>query len=249
MARRLALAPGLQAVAASSTAAMAPADTIYLGTVITMDPGAPQAEAVAVRGADIQAVGTRAELLRLRGPRTQVVELGTRTLLPGFVDSHGHLTAVAALIDQANLAPPPAGPVRSIAELQDALRRQIREQSIPDGGWVLGFGYDDSLLAEKRHPTRDDLDAISPTHRIYVTHVSGHLGVASSSVLATAKIDAASVDPPGGVIRRRAGSREPDGVLEETGPIWRARAVPAARSGAQPAASSARPSTCTRAWG
>ena len=216
----LALAPGLQAAgaapSAASSAAKTPADTIYLGTTITMEPGAPQAEAVAVRGAEIVAVGTRAAVLRLRGKRTQVVELGTRTLLPGLVDSHGHFTVVAALIDQANLAPPPAGPVGSIAELQDALRRQMREQAIPDGGWVIGFGYDDSLLAEKRHPNRDDLDAISTTHRIYVTHVSGHLGAANSNVLADARIDASSVDPPGGVIRRRAGSHEPDGVLEET---------------------------------
>lgn len=201
---------------AAARGAAQPADIIYLGAVITMDAAAPQAQAVAVRGERIQAVGSRADVLRLRGRDTRVVELGERTLLPGLIDAHGHFTAVAALIDQANLAPPPAGPVRSIAELQDALRRQIRERAIPDGGWVIGFGYDDSLLAEKRHPNRDDLDAVSRTHRIYVSHVSGHLGAANSSVLALAKLDAGSIDPTGGVIRRRPGSSDPDGVLEET---------------------------------
>lgn len=180
-----------------------------------MESVAPYAEGVAVRGERIVAVGRRSEVLRMRGKQTRVVNLGTRALLPGFVDSHGHLTAVASLIDLANLAPPPAGPVRSITELQDALRNQIREHAIPDGGWVLGFGYDDSLLVERRHPTRDDLDAVSTTHRIYVTHVSGHLGAANSNALAAADIDSSSVDMPGGVIRRRDGSNEPNGVLEE----------------------------------
>lgn len=197
-------------------AAPPPADTIYLGHIVTLEPGTPQAGAVAVRGETIEAVGTRDAVLKRRGRHTRLVELGDRSLLPGFIDSHGHLTAVAALMDQANLAPPPAGPVRSIAELQDALRRQIREQAIPAGGWVLGFGYDDSLLVERRHPTRDELDAVSTMHLIAVTHVSGHLSAANSAALAAAKIDASSVDPPGGVIRRRAGSREPDGVLEES---------------------------------
>ena len=205
-----------QSAGAQPAAATGPADTIYVGNVLTMEPDAPRAEAVAERGGLIQAVGARNDVMRMRGRRTRIVELGTRTLLPGFIDSHGHFTAVAALIDQANLAPPPAGTVRSILELQDALRRRIREQAIPAGGWVLGFGYDDSLLAEKRHPNRDDLDAVSTTHRIYVTHVSGHLGAANTNALAVAKIDASSIDPPGGLIRRRAGSSEPDGVLEET---------------------------------
>jgi predicted amidohydrolase YtcJ len=196
--------------------AEAPADAIFVGEVVTMDPAAPRAEAVAMRGARIVAVGTRAEVMAWRRePVTRVVELGQRALLPGFIDAHGHLTASAAISAFASLRPPPAGPVASIAALQAARRRHIQERAIPGGRWVVGFGYDDTLLAEGRHPTRDELDAVSAEHPVFVVHVSGHLSAANSRLLAMAGLGPDSPDPVGGVIRRRAGTREPDGVLEE----------------------------------
>lgn len=192
------------------------ADTIYLGTIITMDKSAPRAEAIAIRGELIAAVGTRADVLALKGPSTKVVELGNRALLPGFIDAHGHLTATAAFLQYANLSSPPAGPINSIRELQKALRSYIKDRKIPPGQWVIGYGYDDSLLTERRHPTREDLDAVSTAHPVFVVHVSGHFSAANSLLLSQAKITSASPDPPGGVIRRQPGSREPNGVLEET---------------------------------
>ena len=194
----------------------APADTIYIGRIVTMETSTPLAEAVAISGDTIVAVGTRAAVMRLRGEKTRVVELGERALLPGFIDAHGHLTATAAFSQYANLSSPPAGPVKSIRELQDALRRHIKERTIPAGQWVIGFGYDDSLLAERRHPTRVELDAVSTEHAVFAVHVSGHFSAANSRLLAMAKITAASTNPPGGAIRREKGTQEPDGVLEET---------------------------------
>ena len=194
----------------------ATADTIYLGGIITMEAAAPKVEAVAIRGDTIVAAGTGAEVMRLRGEATRVVELGDHALLPGFIDAHGHLTATAAFSRYANLSSPPSGPVKSIRELQEALRRHIKEHPIGPGQWVIGYGYDDSLLADRRHPTRADLDAVSTEHPVFVVHVSGHFSAANSRLLAMAKIDAASPDPPGGVIRRQTGSKEPDGVVEET---------------------------------
>ena len=194
----------------------AASETIYLGDVVTMETAAPRAEAVAVAGDRIVAVGTRIDVMRLRGKETRVVELGERALLPGFIDAHGHLTATAAFSQYANLGSPPAGPIKSIGELQDALRLHIAERAIPAGQWVIGVGYDDSLLTERRHPTRADLDSVSTEHPVFVVHVSGHLSASNSRLLAIANIGAAAPDPPGGVIRRRTGSREPDGVLEET---------------------------------
>jgi predicted amidohydrolase YtcJ len=81
--------------------------------------------------------------------------------------------------------------------------------------WIIGFGYDDSQLKEQRHPTRDDLDAVSTELPVLAVHQSAHLAVLNSKALQLAGITAASKDPPGGVIRRRPGTQEPSGVLEE----------------------------------
>jgi len=204
----------------------APPDVIYVGNVITMDPARPRAGAVATLGEAIVAVGDATALLAQRGPMTKIIQLGDRSLVPGFVDAHGHLASVARVASLANLSPPPSGTVGSLSELQDALRRHIRDRGIPPGEWVLGYGYDDAQLLERRHPNRDDLDAVSRDHPIYLMHASGHLSAANSYLLAARGINAATADPPGGVIRRRAGSREPDGVFEESASVDLYLAVP-----------------------
>ena len=191
-----------------------------------MDQARPLAEAVAVRAETIVAVGDRAAVLAMKGRATQVVELGSKTLLPGFIDSHGHLTAVAALSQAVNLSSPPSGNVRTITELQQALRRHIKDHAIAPGSWVVGWGYDDAMLGEHRHPTRADLDAVSTEHLIYLTHTSGHFGVANSRLLALAQLTAESANPPGGVIRREVDGRLPNGVLEESAHMAMAARIP-----------------------
>ena len=217
----LALVPLACALAAGAAAqprpgAGAQADTIFVGgAIVTMDPAQPRVEAVAVRGETIAAAGTLREVAALRGAATRVVELGDRALLPGFIDAHGHLLAVGRALDALSLHPPPVGDVNDVEDVVRKIRRWIAERRIAPGGLVSGVGYDDSLLAERRHPTRFDLDRASTTHRIVLTHVSGHLRAANSAALAAAGITSATPDPPGGRIRRLAGSTEPDGVLEE----------------------------------
>ncbi|MGB0685863.1 MAG: amidohydrolase, partial [Planctomycetota bacterium] len=185
---------------------------------LTMLEEQPRAEALALAGGRLLAVGTLDEVLRHRSPATEMVDLGGRALLPGFYDAHGHVVAVGMQATSANLLAPPDGEVRDIASLQDELRRWAAAsgETVAATGLILGFGYDDGQLAEERHPTRDDLDAVSTELPVYAIHQSGHLGAANSVALALCGLDADSEDPPGGVIRRRAGSREPDGVLEET---------------------------------
>ena len=198
------------------TGAGPPADVVFLGDhIVTMDRDRPSVEAVAVRGETIAAAGSREDVLALRGETTRVVELGDRALLPGFIDAHGHFLAVGRALDALSLHPPPVGDVRNIDDVVRKIRAWIAERDIPPGGLVLGGGYDDSLLAERRHPTRDDLDRASVEHRIVLTHVSGHLRTANSAELAASGVTAATPDPPGGHIRRREDSLEPDGVLEE----------------------------------
>jgi predicted amidohydrolase YtcJ len=197
----------------------APAPDLILGngTVVTINDAQPLAEAVAVRRGRIVAVGTQAEVLALAGPRTRTVDLAGRTLLPGFVDSHGHAYMLGIQATTANLLPPPDGAGRDIPTLQRLLRDWAKQnpEALAAVGWIAGFGYDDSQLAEQRHPTRADLDAVSTDYPVVLVHQSAHLGAVNSKALELAGITAATPDPKGGVFRREAGSQEPNGVLEE----------------------------------
>ncbi|HAT57727.1 MAG TPA: amidohydrolase, partial [Gammaproteobacteria bacterium] len=143
------------------------------------------------------------------------MELGEQALLPGFIDAHGHFSALARTADYVDLSPPPVGGAESIADIVRALRLAIEQSSIPAGTLVTGFGYDDSLLEERRHPTRFDLDEASTSHPIVIRHVSGHLAVGNSLALADAGISAETPDPAGGIVRRLENGA-PDGVMEET---------------------------------
>ena len=194
-----------------------PADTIFHGdNIVTMDPQQPAVEAVAVRGETIVAAGSRDEVMALQGPATRVVDLGDNALLPGFIDSHGHFLGAGRDQTSLGLHPPPVGDVNNIDDIVRKVQEWIDEHDIPPGEVVTGRGYDDSLLEEGRHPTREDLDRASTDHPIILTHVSGHLTTTNSAALAASDITADTPDPPGGHVRRMEGSMEPNGVLEET---------------------------------
>ena len=201
-----------------ASAFAAPADTIYFGgPIVTMAGAQPQTvEALVVKNGRIALAGSRAAALQQAGPRTRMVNLHGKTLLPGFVDGHSHFSGVGLQAVSANLLPPPDGRVGSIAELQQVMRDFIASSPfIKAYGVAIGFNYDDSQLKEQRSPTAAELDAISTELPLIVMHQSGHLAVFNSAALAKAGITAATPDPRGGVIRRKAGSQEPDGVLEE----------------------------------
>ncbi|WP_372809871.1 amidohydrolase, partial [Litorivivens sp.] len=125
---------------------------------------------------------------------------------------HGHFPGSGLTEFAADLNSPPIGDVKSIGSLQSRL--SAFADANPDG-WILGIGYDDSLLAEKRHPTREDLDAVSKDRPVYILHISGHMGVANSVALALAGIDNTTPDPEGGVIVRDS-SGNATGLLKET---------------------------------
>lgn len=191
------------------------ADIIFTGQhIITMDQ--PNVTGVAVRGDRLSYVGSAAEALGFKGPETRVVDLGEHALLPGFIDAHGHFSSFAGRLNALDLSSPPVGSVNSIDDIVSELRDWIERRQVPVGEIVYGVGYDDSLLIEQRHPTKEDLDQASSRHPIVISHVSGHLLVANSMALANANVSALTENPPGGVIRRMEGSNEPDGVMEET---------------------------------
>ncbi len=191
------------------------ADSVFRGgPILTMDPATPRAEAVAVSGDRIVAVGSAAEISDWIGPETRVVELAGRTLIPGFVDSHSHLYLDGQTgFTFVDVRPPPIGAFDTVASIQEALR--ARDADTPSGEWIIATGYDDTLLEERRHLTRHDLDAVSATRPIVVMHVSLHIAAVNSAALAYAGIDASTPQPPGGVIRKDPETGEPNGILEE----------------------------------
>ncbi|MEJ2400119.1 MAG: amidohydrolase [Xanthomonadales bacterium] len=212
-------------VAALLVAALAPgvafaaeaADALYSGgPILTMNDAAPRAEAVAVKDGRILAVGALADLEAHRGDATRRVDLAGQALLPGFVDSHGHVIMGGLQALAANLLAPPDGEVRDIASLQKTLRDWVaaNPEAGKPGGMIIGFGYDPAQLAELRHPTRDDLDQVSTVVPVITIHQSGHFGALNSKALELAGLTAETSDPAGGIIRRQANG-EPDGVLEE----------------------------------
>ena len=194
------------------------ADIIYSGgPILTMDDANPRPEAVAVRSGRIIAAGSAVEVMKLKVATTKLVDLGGRAMLPGFVDSHGHVMMGGLQALSANMLPPPDGPNSDIATIQQTLRdwAAANKDIVRAANLIIGFGYDNSQLKELRHPTRDDLDAVSSDVPIFIVHQSGHIAALNSKALAAAGYTADSADPEGGVIQRKPGSKEPNGVLEE----------------------------------
>ena len=207
---------------AAQAAVINPADALFFGgPILTMDDAQPNVEAVAVDDGIIVGVGSRAELeADFLGPETQLHDLKGRTLIPGFVDAHSHFSFVGIQAIAANLLPPPDGPGSSIAELQAALREYLNSSSrAQDYGILIGFNYDDSQLLEQRHPTRQELDAVSTSLPIMAIHQSGHLGVYNSKALEVLGINADTANPEGGTIYREKDGVTPNGLLAENAHI------------------------------
>jgi predicted amidohydrolase YtcJ len=198
------------------------------GQVLTVDRDFTVAEAVAVRGRDIVAVGADAELRALAGPRTRIVELRGRTVLPGINDSHLHgaaygMTKPPFALDVGHPA------VGSIADVVAAVDGAAR--AVPPGEWIVGLGWDPGYLAEcvadaRRFPHRRDLDAVAPHHPVCLTDFSSHMVWANTAALRRCGIDAGTEPPPGGVVDTDADG-EPTGILREAAQRLVQAALPA----------------------
>jgi len=167
------------------------------GTVHTMDPAAAKVEAFALAGGRFTAVGTSAEIRRLAGPGTKVIDARGQTVFPGFIDAHCHPDGVEELVGvNCNLP--------RISDIQAALRKKAAETA--PGMWVSGHMYDDTKLAEGRPLTRADIDAVVTDRAVLVVHRGGHTGVANSAAFAAAGVDANTPDPDGGRFYRENGA-------------------------------------------
>lgn len=205
--------------AAQAASTQQVADSIWSGgPILTMNDKAMRAEAVAVADGKILAVGKRSEVMKLKGPGTQMVDLKGRTLVPGFVDAHGHIVVGGLQALSANLLAAPDGKVVDIPSLQQTLRDWVEKNTaaVDKVKLIVGFGYDNAQLKELRHPTKEELDDVSRDIPVLIVHQSGHLATVNSAMLKAMSYDANSKDPAGGVIQRKPGTTEPNGTLEET---------------------------------
>ncbi|MEC3876193.1 amidohydrolase [Chryseobacterium salviniae] len=192
------------------------ADIVYYGgTILTMENDIPLAEAVTVVNGRIQFVGSKSDAEEYTGYQTKRVDLLGKTLLPGFIDAHGHLTSRAGMMQVADLSPTPYGTVNSITDLQNVIREYIQKNNIPTDQPIIGNGYDDAIMTEHRHPTKEELDDITITNPIIIVHASGHTSVANSAMLKLSGITESSEDPQGGHYGRDKKTGKLNGKLEE----------------------------------
>ncbi|MFQ6064138.1 MAG: amidohydrolase [Candidatus Bathyarchaeia archaeon] len=178
------------------------------GNVITMNPSKPQAQAIAIKHNRIIEVGKNEEVEPLIKKHTRVINLKGKTVLPGFIDTHTHIVGFGKALTEVNLRN-----IRSIKEMQKKLERRAEET--PEGEWILGHGWDQDRLEEKRYPSRWDLDKFSPNNPVVFTRVCGHLYVVNSTALEKAGITAETIQPLGGKIDKDPKTGEPTGILRD----------------------------------
>lgn len=184
------------------------------GIILTMDERGSTVEAVAIGDGKIQATGTTAEILQLRGPNTEVIDLQGKTLAPGFIDPHSHfpMSGVQSLY-RVVLNSPPVGTIRCVADMIARLKEKAA--TVPKGEWIIGVNYDDTLIAEKRHLTKAELDEVSSEHPIILAHLSVHIGVANSAALKLMNITPDTPVPEGSQIGKDPVTGELNGFLAE----------------------------------
>jgi len=187
-----------------------PADSVFLnGTVITMNGRNEIAEAVAIDGDTIQAIGNTKEIEKFIGPDTEVSDLNGKALTPGFIDSHCHPSTGGP----RSLYEVSVHDAESIDDIIEMIESRARE--LPAGSWILARRYDDRRLREKRHPNRWDLDRAAPGHPVYLMRVDACLSTVNSQALQLAGITRDTPNPKGGIIDRDPDTGEPTGVLRE----------------------------------
>jgi predicted amidohydrolase YtcJ len=183
---------------------------IVNGRILTVDANDSIAEAIAIRGGKIAAVGSNTDITRFAGPNTAVVDLHGQIATPGLIDSHAHLTSMARLVAWIDLADPS---ITTIADVAQRVRERVA--AAKSGEWVLGKGWDEARFAERREMFASDLDAVSPDNPVFLEHASPRLAVINAAAMRRAGIDRTTADPRAGRIERLPDGT-PSGVLRQT---------------------------------
>jgi predicted amidohydrolase YtcJ len=195
------------------------ADTIIINAVVhTMDPALAEAEAVAIHGNRIVAVGTTNDIRKLAGPKTRVIDARQRLLLPGFNDAHTHFLSGGFQLSSVDL--------RDAASPQEfAARIKAFADKLPKGRWITGGDWDHERWPDAKLPTKELIDSFTPDTPVFVNRLDGHMALANSLALKLAGVTRQTVDPPGGVIVRDK-TGEPTGVLKDAAQSFVWKVVP-----------------------
>ena len=185
------------------------ADIVLLnGNFVTMNPTQPHAQAVAVKDTKLTEVGTNKQIKRWINKQTKIIDLKGKMVVPGLIDAHVHMAGFGRWLTRIDLRG-----AKSIKEIQKKVKKQVQET--PRGKWILGRGWDQDRLAEKRYPRRWDLDKASPHHPVIINRVCGHMSVVNTEALELAGITKETLSPPGGQIDKEPKTNEPTGILRE----------------------------------
>ena len=179
--------------------------------VVTMDPQRPSADAFLVCGDKFTAVGSAADLRPQTPPDVEVVDLGGATVVPGFIETHNHISYYSECIKMVDCSPYAN---RDVDEVKERIRERAAQAE--PGEWVLGWGYDDTMIGGARHLTRQDLDEVAPNNPVFIMHTSVHLSYTNSRSLALGGITKDTPQPDGGSFDVDENG-EPTGVLREGG--------------------------------
>lgn len=195
--------------------------TVYFnGDILTMEGDSPQyVEALVVRDGFIEFAGEAAQAMEVAGAGHKMTDLEGSTLLPGFIDGHAHFANFSLQAVAAQLLPPPDAGAKDIPTLVQVLKDWNTPENRALTGWIFGSGFDDSVLEEKRFPTRHDLDQVSTEFPVMIVHISGHFAAVNTKGLEVLGFTPETPDPEGGLIRREADGKTPNGVLEELAAI------------------------------
>ena len=184
----------------------------YNGEIITVNPNNDVVDGILIENGLILAVGSKKEIFALADETAKRIDLNGKTMLPGLIDPHGHIVAVAQTLLLLDFSV-----CNSKDEILKRIENKLKHTPTNDGEWIIGFGYDHTKFSDSQHPTKFDLDTVSSEVPIFISHASGHLAVANSAALK--KLGYAGDDyqvPEGGVVRTVSpDSKEPNGILEE----------------------------------
>jgi len=209
----------LTTVAPAKDPSLAPDLLILNASIHTMDDARPVAEAVAILGQRIAAVGSTAEMRVLAGPRTRVIDAAGKVVFPGFNDAHVHF--LMGGFSLANVDLRDAGSPQEMARRLGEYARRL-----PKGRWILGGDWDHENWPGAPLPTKEMIDAATPDHPVFVNRLDGHMAIANSLALKLAGVTRETKDPPGGLVVRDAKTGEPTGVLKDVAQSLVERVIP-----------------------
>ncbi len=189
------------------------------GKIWTLDKDMPEAEAMGIWQGRILAIGSDVRISKLIGPKTRQINLEGKRVLPGFIDNHVHFLSGSFWLSGVQLKD-------AANEEEFGERLRAKHAELPEGAWITQGTWDHDNWPGGELPSAELIDRYVPDRPVFVTRYDGHMSVANSLALRMAGIDAATEDPPGGIIVRKPGSREPAGVLKDTAESLVARIIP-----------------------